>query len=77
MFLSKLSKNAQVFCVTHQAQIAGKAANHFLIEKNNNLAEVKITELSMDERINEIARMIGGVDVTNKTLEYANEILSK
>ena len=31
----------------------------------------------MDERINEIARMIGGVDVTNKTLEYANEILSK
>ena len=77
MFLSKLSKNAQVFCVTHQAQIAGKAANHFLIEKNNNLAEVKITELSMEERINEIARMIGGVDVTNKTLEYANEILSK
>ena len=77
MFLSKLSKNAQVFCVTHQAQIAGKAANHFLIEKNNNLGEVKITELSMDERINEIARMIGGVDVTNKTLEYANEILSK
>ena len=77
MFLSKLSKNAQVFCVTHQAQIACKAANHFLIEKNNNLGEVKITELSMDERINEIARMIGGVDVTNKTLEYANEILSK
>ena len=77
MFLSKLSKNAQVFCVTHQAQIAGKAANHFLIEKNSNLGEVKITELSMDERINEIARMMGGVDVTDKTLEYANEILSK
>ena len=77
MFLSKLSKNAQVFCVTHQAQIAGKAANHFLIEKNNNLGEVKITQLNMEERINEIARMIGGVDVTNKTLEYANEILSK
>ena len=38
---------------------------------------MKITELSMEERINEIARMIGGVDVTNKTLEYANEILSK
>ena len=75
-YLKDLSNSSQVFCVTHQAQIAAKANNHYLVKKDVNSVSTEVIKLEKKDRLNEIARMIGGVKLTDKTLQYANEILS-
>ena len=76
-YLKDLSNNSQVFCVTHQAQIAAKANNHYLVKKDGSNTSTEVVKLEKQDRLNEIARMIGGVKLTDKTLQYASEILSK
>jgi len=75
--LKTLSKNSQVFCVTHHAQIASLADRHFFVSKDvakgTTLTRVKI--LSADDRVHEVARLMGGVKVTEKNLEFARELL--
>lgn len=77
--LSELSRDAQVICVTHSAQVAAHADNHFLIEKRevDGRAESFVKELSGDERVGEIARIIGGINITDKQMTAAVEMLSK
>ncbi len=72
-----LSRNKQVFAITHLAQIASMADHHFLIEKDQSgdAASTSVRLLDEDTRICELARIIGGVTVTELTLENAREML--
>ena len=75
--LREVSKNSQVICVTHSPQIAALAKNHFLIEKsrNKNRTVTSVKLLDLKERTNEIARIIGGLNITKLTLQKASEML--
>ena len=76
--LRKLSTNTQVICITHLPQIAAQGHYHIQIEKTarNNNTKVTLTTLNQNERVNEIARMLGGVKITQQTLAHAKEMLS-
>ncbi|WP_024791646.1 AAA family ATPase [Lebetimonas sp. JS032] len=71
--LKYLSTKYQIFAISHQPQLASVADKHFLVTKENNKSYVK--ELSVNERINEIARIIGGKEKSKKAYEYAKELL--
>ncbi len=75
--LAFLSKSHQVICVTHQAQIACMAENHYLIEKisSKDTTETKVTKLSDEKALNEVARILGGDTVTDKTRNLAREMM--
>ena len=75
--LQELGKNRQVLCVTHLPQVASLADQHFRISKvsDSKTTRTRIQELSRDERIEELARMLGGVEITRKTLDHAEEML--
>ncbi|GAB6073680.1 AAA family ATPase [Nautilia lithotrophica] len=71
--LKYLSSKYQIFAISHQPQLASKANKHFLVEKKEGKSFVK--ELSEDERVQEIARIIGGKEKSQKAIEYAKELL--
>lgn len=75
--ISKISKNHQVISISHLPQIAALADSHYLISKDINYkkAITKIERLSEDSRIIEMARLLGGVDVTETTLKHAKEMI--
>jgi DNA repair protein RecN (Recombination protein N) len=77
--LSLLSAESQVLCVTHLPQIAAMADDHFLISKEEEDGRTTTRVLSLDDkgRILEIARMIGGSDLTRLTLDHASEMVSR
>ncbi len=76
--LKQLSSGFQVICVTHLAQIAAGADNHLLIEKRTEEGKTftLVTNLESDERIKEIARIIGGDVITQATLSSAEELIN-
>ncbi len=73
--LSKLSENTQVLCVTHLAQVAAKSKHHYLVSKDKDISSTKLTYLDNDMKVNELARMIGGIKLTDKTLQFAKELI--
>lgn len=77
--LKRLGKDHQVLCVTHLPQVASQANCHFQVSKVSVDQVVhpvsRIVELADDERIQEIARMLGGVEITDATLNHAREML--
>ena len=75
--LKEVSKNRQVVCVTHLAQIAALADTHFKIHKtvSDGKTYTNVNVLDHDGRKNELARIIGGVAITQATLDYAEEML--
>lgn len=77
--LSALGKFKQVICVSHLPQLAAIADNNFKIEKtsDNQKTTTKISLLSYDERLKELARMIDGENITNASLEHAREMLDR
>ncbi len=77
--LKEISDSTQVLCVTHSPQIASLADHHLLIRKKERegRAESEITELDADGRVAEIARIIGGIDVTETQREAAREMIEK
>lgn len=75
--INKIAENKQILCITHLAQIAAMAKTHFLIEKNAE-SEHTYTNVSMlDEgsRKNELARIIGGAQITDITIQAASEMI--
>ncbi|HNP36925.1 MAG TPA: DNA repair protein RecN [Woeseiaceae bacterium] len=76
--LAELGKTRQVLCVTHLAQVASLAASHFRIEKvtDGNTTRTSVRNLGNEERIEELARMIGGLKITAKTRDHAAEMLA-
>ena len=71
--LIKLSKSYQIFAISHQPQLTSSANQHFLVDKHNGNSSVKL--LNEKERINEIARMISGENITSEALEFAKNLL--
>lgn len=76
--MRELAQKTQVICITHLPQVACYGNTHIVIEKitKPNEAQVILTTLSQNERINEIARMLGGVKITEQTLAHAKEMLN-
>ncbi|MEG1408314.1 MAG: DNA repair protein RecN [Terrisporobacter sp.] len=76
--LHNIAKKKQILCITHLPQIAANADTHFCIEKNSdgNRTYTTITRLEEKERINEIARLIAGSNITDTTIEHAREIVN-
>ena len=76
--LQELGANRQVLCVTHLPQVASLADQHFRISKvtDGKSTRTRVSPLAEDERIEELARMLGGVEITRKTLEHAAEMLA-
>lgn len=75
--LRALGERAQVLCVTHLPQVASQAHAHVRVAKlsDQKTTRTSLTTLTTDERVEEIARMLGGIDVTAKAREHAAEML--
>ena len=78
MLMQYMSENMQVFSITHLSQIASKGSSHFKVYKEdvNGKTKSNLKHLSHDERVNEIAEMIGGKELTETALNHAKELLS-
>lgn len=74
--MGQLSEKRQIICITHLPQIAAMADTHFLIEKNSEDRKTKTELLQLDEEagIRELARMLGGEELTDAVLENAREM---
>lgn len=77
--LHSLTSHSQVLCVTHLAQVAGQGDHHLRISKaqSEQGASTTIEVLSRDQRIEEIARMVGGVTITEETKAHAAQLLKQ
>ena len=77
--LRKVSKNKQVICVTHLAQISAAADTHLLIEKKveGGRTYTNVEPLSYEKRIDEIARIMSGAEITEKLFNSAKELLDR
>jgi DNA repair protein RecN (Recombination protein N) len=76
--LKELSKFSQVISITHQPQIASKADQHLLVHKmhKDNQTFCNVKDLLGDDRIQEVARMLSGKQITKKTQDVAKEMIS-
>lgn len=77
--LRELGTRSQVFCVTHLPQVASQAHNHLHVSKLSGKSSTRthVGLLKDDQRIDEIARMLGGVEVTDSTLAHAREMIER
>jgi DNA repair protein RecN (Recombination protein N) len=75
--MSQLSAKCQIFSITHLPQVACMADHHYEIRKNiiEQRTSTNVTKLAEHTRIEELARMLGGVEVTEKTRHHAQEML--
>ncbi len=76
--LRELGQNAQILCITHQPQVAAKGHQHWQVQKYNvdDKTLSRVISLDKNQRIQEIARMSGGVTITPETLKHAESMLS-
>lgn len=77
--LHETAKDTQVLCVTHSAQIASLADSHYRITKTERegRAETEVAVLTKDERIEETARILGGIEITNAQRDAAREMIEE
>jgi DNA repair protein RecN (Recombination protein N) len=77
--LRRLGENRQVLCVTHQPQVASQGHHHFRISKESDGKETHtiVQPIDGDVRVEEVARMSGGVNITAQTLEHARQLISQ
>jgi DNA repair protein RecN (Recombination protein N) len=75
--LNSLAHYHQILCISHLPQIASKGDTHFLVRKTvrGTRTETIISELSGEERVKEIARLLGGKVVTSQAVAHAREML--
>ncbi len=75
--LRKLGNDAQVFCVTHLPQVAAQAHHHYKVKKSEQDGSIttEVSHLTETARIEELARMLGGIEMTRNTHEHAKEML--
>jgi len=75
--LKSLGYSGQAICVTHLPQVASQGHHHLRVAKltDGKTTRTTISELTMDERAEELARMLGGLEVTGKAREHAREML--
>jgi len=77
--LRELGERAQVLCVTHLPQVAAQGHNHVRVSKltDGRTTRITVAPLGPEERVEEIARMLGGVEVTAKARDHAREMLRR
>jgi len=75
--MRQLGKRAQILCVTHQPQVASQGHQHLFVSKKARKQQTftRISHLQSDERVQEVARMLGGITITERSLEHAREML--
>jgi len=76
--LRLLGRERQVLCVTHLPQVASQAHHHFRVEKSSQHNQTSTAVLALDdgERLEEVARMLGGVTITEQTRAHASEMIA-
>lgn len=76
--LKRLGQDRQVLCVTHLPQVASQANQHFEVSKQSQHGKTvsHITPLDQKQRVEEIARMLGGIEITATTRKHARELLA-
>ncbi|NNH38827.1 DNA repair protein RecN [Acinetobacter terrae] len=73
--LADLAQHVQILCITHQAQVAAQSDHHLLVKKRQtDPASSTIIDLSEEQRIDELARMTGGVEINDTTLQHAKQL---
>lgn len=74
--MNLLGKNHQIICITHLPQIAAMADSHYLIEKSveNQSTHSRIHKLDQEQSVKELARMLGGVEITDTVIQNAREM---
>lgn len=74
----QMSKTMQVFSITHLPQIAAKGHSHFKVFKEdiNNVTQTNLIQLNHDERVVEIAQMLGGLEMSSSAIAHAKELLN-
>ena len=77
--LRSLAAQAQVLCVTHLPQVAAQGHHHLQVSKSSDekSVETRLDRLEADQKVAEIARMLGGVKITDQTLAHAREMLAQ
>ena len=77
--LKRLAQERQVMCVTHLPQVAAFADHHYQVSKHSSGSDTvtRIQPLEQQQRVEELARMLGGVDITERTLAHAKEMMDK
>lgn len=77
--LRSIGNECQVLCVTHLPQVAAQAHHHFQVNKSStkSTTETSIVSLNEEQKQAEIARMLGGVDITQQTMDHAQEMIKK
>lgn len=75
--LARLGSVRQVLCITHLAQVAANAHQQIQIRKSGDPVEAHINELEEKQRLEEIARMMGGIEITDQTRAHAEEMLKR
>lgn len=77
--IGRLAKEMQVLCVTHLPQVAAFADQHFLVAKEEKAGRTSTSLVSLqgDVRVHEMARMLGGAQITERTLDHARELLAR
>jgi DNA repair protein RecN (Recombination protein N) len=75
--LRELASKAQILCVTHLPQVAAQGHNHLQVSKTSdkNSARTSLAQLSAQDRVQEIARMLGGINITEQSLAHAREMV--
>ena len=79
LLLSEIGNNNQLFVISHLPQVAAKAHNHITVKKNNknNITQTLISEIEGNERVQEIARMLGGgKNISNESWHYARKLMN-
>jgi DNA repair protein RecN (Recombination protein N) len=76
--LAAISRSAQVLCITHLPQIASRGCHHYYIEKHSSAdrTAVTVSPLTPDQRVDELARMLGGSAITETVRQHAREMLA-
>ena len=77
--LREIANDRQVLCVTHLPQVAAQGHHHLFVskQKESEQTKTKIESLNPTDRIHEVARMLGGIDLSDKTLAHAKEMVEK
>ncbi len=77
--LAELAANRQVLCVTHLAQVASQGRHHYRVVKltDGKTARTNVRELGAEDRVEELSRMLGGVEITARTRAHAEEMMGR
>jgi DNA repair protein RecN (Recombination protein N) len=77
--LSQLAESRQVLCVTHLPQVASQGQRHYRVVKltDGKTSRTNVRSLSVEERVEELSRMLGGIEITERTRAHAAEMIDR